>query len=208
CCLVVKPRNSTAIGRVEMLGGEFCGNATRSVVWLLTEGKEGKGLVETSSCSQPLKYRIKDEIVALVMPKPKVSQTEKGLAVTFDGITQIVTSTKATRPLLEQLINDETLGWNKLPAVGVTNHDPMTRQARFSVWVKDVNTIFDETACGSGTAAIGIVQAYQTKQYHQLKVLQPSGETMQVSAGTNGEVEISGAVDILFAGEIELDSDS
>ena len=42
-------------------------------------------------------------------------------------------------------------------------------------WVKEINTLFYETACGSGTTAICMVEAYMKKQSVEIDVLQPSG---------------------------------
>lgn len=209
CCFVEKPINHVAIGRAEMFGGEFCGNATRSVVWLLTGGKDGSGLVEASGSDKPLRYSINNGIVTLEMPLASVSRIEQGTVVRFDGITQIVVPTTSTRQLLKKLLRNESLALNKCSAVGVSNYDETTKQACFSVWVKRVDTIFDETACGSGSAAIGIALASQTKQNQSLVVKQPSGDPITVTVTSVGKgnakaSEISGAVRIIYKGSMKL----
>lgn len=78
------------------------------------------------------------------------------------------------------------------------------------MWVKAVNTMFDETACGSGTCAIGVAAATTKKQNQKLEVIQPSGESITTEARFNtesGEViasSIAGKASILYDGELSL----
>lgn len=208
CGFLTRPLNSKAIGRLEMFGGEFCGNATRSAVWLLTGGKDCEGLIETSGSIRPLNFSVRDKLVTLEMPPPNVKETEQGSLVTFDGITQLVTFNKPTRKILKDLLARNWMGLSERPAVGITSYDKTTSKAEFSVWVKDLNTIFDETACGSGTAAIGAALAKQNRKNQTLEVLQPSGNVIQVQAsGSNkrvANISIAGTVDILYKGKLQL----
>ena len=48
----------SAAPRLEMAGGEFCGNATRCTAYLLLEGKPGKIKIRVSGVNQPLAARI------------------------------------------------------------------------------------------------------------------------------------------------------
>ena len=43
------------------------------------------------------------------------------------------------------------------------------------VWVKNIDTLFYETACGSGSIAVCIVESYLKKQGQRIDILQPSG---------------------------------
>src|SRR6185369_17666614 len=43
---------TTRTPRMEMAGGEFCGNATRSFAYLFFKGKKNKGLFKASGVSQ------------------------------------------------------------------------------------------------------------------------------------------------------------
>lgn len=209
CCFVSHVTDPGVLGRVEMFGGEFCGNATRSAVWLLADGKDSSGLIETSGCDELLKYTIIDGIVSLEMPKFSTTETEKGLAVKFKGITQLVISTGSTHAVLKQILNSGYLSLDAEPALGVSSYDERTKQALFSVWVKNVNTIFNETACGSGTAAIGIAQATNAKRSQNLQIVQPSDEPINVRVETDNDgkakgAEISSPIKILYSGMMEL----
>ena len=43
------------------------------------------------------------------------------------------------------------------------------------VWVKSIDTLFYETACGSGTTAVCMVEAFLNQKSQEIDVLQPSG---------------------------------
>jgi diaminopimelate epimerase len=216
CGFVTKPDDSQAIGRLDMLGGEFCGNATRSAVWLLTGGKDSAGLIEASGSSRPLQYSVKNGEVSLEMPlsspKQLVTEIAEGLLVQLEGIAQLVvlrSIKESPRQLLKKLLADNRYKLCLQPAIGVTYYDPNNQQARFAVWVRDVNTLFDETACSSGTAAIGIALASLSKRSQKLEVVQPSSQPIgvQVELTSKGKVRkarISGPIKILYEGEMEL----
>lgn len=216
CCIITQPRDSDAIARVEMLGGEFCGNATRSALWLLTNGKPRAGLVEVSGVDRPLIFGVRNKEVSLEMPLPRngelVRRVKEGLLVQLDGITQLVATEpqndQTPRQLLTSLLQVDKYRLGQQPCVGVTYYDPTTGKAQFCVWIKAVDTIFDETACGSGTCAIGVAQVWETRKSAVLEVIQPSGEIIRTEATYRPEgVDrsfIAGGVKILYDGALGL----
>lgn len=48
------------------------------------------------------------------------------------------------------------------------------------VWVKNIKTLVYETACGSGTTAVGIYLADKYKRSINQDIIQPSGHTIKV----------------------------
>lgn len=218
CCFITKPNNSRAIGRVEMFGGEFCGNATRSVVWLLTKGANGSGYIESSGVKELLSYEVKNSEVEVQIPLPSHSQlvipVKEGNLVELDGICHLVVTdpearvSHSPRELLNNLLQKNAYRLRDWPCVGVTYYDGLTSKARFCVWVKEVDTIFDETACGSGTSAIGIVLATEQNSSVSLPVHQPSGENIITRAiFDQNQVTtsfIKGTVTVLYEGKMEL----
>jgi diaminopimelate epimerase len=198
-----------------MLGGEFCGNATRSALWLLSGGQRRTGFVEVSGVDCPLIFSVRDKEVMLEMPLPRdgelVRRVDEGLIVQLDGIAQLVMSPRSNqlpRQLLGTLLKDNKYRLAKQPAVGISAYDEETKQATFCVWVRDIDTMFDETACGSGTSAIGVAQAWETGRSVVLDIIQPSGETIRaettVKPGTVDASFITGSVSILYDGPMEL----
>ena len=226
CGFVTLPRNPNATARLEMFGGEFCGNAGRSAVALLSGGADNEGLVEISGSPEPLKFSVKEGRVRLQMPDARCrrpSWMPNATQVEWDGMTQlVVTESEATaaatspRSLLERLLSNDATAteiWAK-PAVGVTCFDPTSSRARFCVWVRDVNTMFDETACGSGTAAIAIALANGDAlagdeiSERIINVIQPSGDAILSIAKVSGDLwksEIEGEVKVLYDGGAVLD---
>lgn len=217
CCFITKPKNTDAIARVEMFGGEFCGNAARSAIWVLTQGKDYEGLIEVSGAAKPLTFSVKEGSVEVEMPLPDqddiVQIVEEGALVHLDGITHLVVSdydnvSFSPRKRLESLLKADKYGCTSLPAFGVSGYEPLTQRADFCVWVKEVDTIFDETACGSGTCSIGIAMAFKNGKSTKETVIQPSEEPICTSAtyqeGTIVRSTISGKVDVLYDNEYQL----
>lgn len=221
CCFVTKPRSPEAVARVEMFGGEFCGNATRSVICLITGGEDYSGKIEVSGVDRPLDFESKDRIITLEMPLSQTKNTElakkidEGVLVTLDGITHVVVTDEQLQDVstpkdkILQLVSENTYGLADQPAAGVTYYNKTTNKADFAVWVKEVDTIFDETACGSGTSSIGIALANEQKDDIIVAVIQPSGESITTSARFNPGKgvtlsTISGTVDILYDSRLDL----
>lgn len=216
CCFVTMPKNKDAMARVEMFGGEFCGNAARSVIAIMTRGENYKGKIEVSGVSLPLDFSVEQGIVALQMPLPKeakiVEMVEEGTLVHLDGITHLVihSTEKQPREVLESLKKSNRYDFSSYPAFGVSYFNLDTSQSAFCVWVREVGTIFDETACGSGTCAIGAALAIQQQSSIEQDVTQPSGEIIRTIAAYNtatGQIEnssIAGEVKVLYDGEFQI----
>jgi histidine racemase len=216
CCFLSPPVRPEAIIRVEMMGGEFCGNATRSGAFLAAEGRNCNGRIEVSGASRLLGFRIRNGEVAAEMPLPENGDpphaVEEGTLVQLDGIAQLVVTdadlrtAMTPRQLLESLVSGDRYGLAGQPAAGVSYYDRTTCRAVFCVWVNNVGTIFDETACGSGTCAIGVAAAMAARGPVRLPVRQPSGEVITTDAeydpARNRPVSsaIAGQVRILYDG--------
>jgi diaminopimelate epimerase len=215
CCFLTPAANSEAIARVEMFGGEFCGNAARSAAWLVTGGQDYSGVIEVSGADRLLRVGIKNGEVTAEMPLPAneaPSVVEEGTLVQLEGIAQLVVTdddlrgVMTSRQLLESLIAANKYDLASQSAVGVSYYDSKTCRAAFCVWVRKVGTVFDETACGSGSCAIGVAAAMTAKGAVRLPVIQPSGEIIYTNADYDsersraGRSAISGEVRILYDG--------
>lgn len=216
CCFVTLPRDPVAVARVEMFGGEFCGNAARSVAWVVAKGQDYAGLIEVSGVERPLEFKVSDGEVKVEMPLPKdktlVQRVAEGALVQLDGISQLVVTRRqdeqTPRELLADLLKSNKYDLSSQPAVGVSYYSQDSGKAEFCVWVKDVDTIFDETACGSGTSAIGVALAAEAGKSVSMDVTQPSGETIRTEASyAKGGIDksfIAGEVTVLYDGEYRL----
>jgi polar amino acid transport system ATP-binding protein len=186
----------TPDGKLEMFGGEFCGNATRSLLHLFGAGNP----------------------VSVEMPLPPggvdVTETERGWLVPFDGITHLVVTDKeklvggSVRDTMAGILQDGEYGFAALPAAGVTYFDEGSGAAAFSLWVRDMGTMYAERSCGSGSAAVAAAVAKRGGRDAALTVLQPSGDTLKAAAaydpasGNITKVFTEGSVRILYEGSL------
>jgi diaminopimelate epimerase len=215
CAFLMPPAANEAIARVEMLGGEFCANAARSAVWLLTGGRDCSGLIEVSGAGRLLGFRVAGGEVTAEMPLPAEdppSMVEEGILVRLNGIAHLVVTdpgrreAMTARQVLESLIATDKYGLAGQPAVGVSYYDSGTSRAAFCVWVNRVGTFFDETACGSGSCAIGVAAAAAARGAVRLPVIQPSGDAINTFADYDSarsqpvSPTITGGVKILYDG--------
>jgi len=217
CCLVTKPQDARAVTRVEMLGGEFSANAVRCVA-LIVAGDKAKGLIEASGAPRPLEYQVKDGVVTLEIPlpenKPLVRKTDDGALVQLDGITQLVVTdpmlqvSHTPREVLTKLLRENKFSVTAQPCVGATYYDEASHKSEFCVWIKDVETIFDQSSSGSGTSAIGIALAMKSGKSVKIKVVQPSGQVMTTETKFVPKhivrSSISGKITILYDGKLKL----
>ena len=159
---------STDKNRLDMAGGEFCVNATRCAIWEYLKGEEGEIELEVSG----LKSRAKGGITAKkdVYADMKV---EKGLSnliekkgiyniVKLDRITLAVVEEKDSKEYIKLLKEDENKDKNELKeimktfnteesAAGIILLEEENGRTKINpvIWVKTVDTLYYETACGS-----------------------------------------------------------
>ena len=174
---------------LQMAGGEFCGNATRSAAYFYQKGNSGTtniivncndninaGVYENGDawCEIPL-YHGEDAIIEI----------EKGIyQVRMNGMVSVVIQPSVAK---EYLQNKDKLKFIALDfihkydlrnneAVGVMFLEKEDKlQLHPVVWVREINTLYYETGCGSGTTAVAMVEAFLTKENQKLEVVQPSG---------------------------------
>jgi diaminopimelate epimerase len=224
----------TGMYRGQMAGGEYCGNATRSFGYMLLNGQNGEIEVEVSGAIQKQKVTVLDGQSATQIPlgyqgalgdKDTIQLAQNGeYIVKMGGIAHLASyQFQKTFQLLSKTFNPERrkdiirgiIGGGALadfPAAGVML---VTRTERGDfildpyVYVAETQTIYNETACGSGTAAVAMVEAFRRNQsIPSIKVLQPSGMNIEAKVGYRNKkfenVCISGGVEVLYDGEIVL----
>lgn len=184
-----------------MAGGEFCGNATRSAAYHYLHGKDG---------SLKLKVNEKDYInagvneglawceIPLILGRDIIQQMDKNIyKIEMKGMTTIVIREEAAKKYVENLdtIKDvamefiESYNLKGCEAVGVMFLERMEDTIKINpvVWVNAIDTLFYETACGSGTTATAIVESYISKENKSIDVLQPSGHVITATIKLNGK---------------------
>lgn len=172
-----------------MAGGEFCGNATRCAALYFLQEKPGKLHIKVSGVDYALMAGITSDKEAWAeMPiypdLQKITKlNDESSKVEMSGITHIVINNQyekiqkkdELKKLAFSILNKNNLT-KTVPASGVmfVSKKGTKTYLRPIVWVRDVKTLFYETACGSGTTAIGLVEASKLGKSTKFSVTQPS----------------------------------
>jgi diaminopimelate epimerase len=176
---------------LEMAGGEFCGNASRSAAILLSEIHQKPRVSFTVSgyngtvSSVVEKTGDKKYFVESVFPGFSAEQRnivlsngQKAAIVDLGGIVHVVI--EAPFPSKEddykaehQAITKE-LNFEQRSCVGVVWIQRSKNAVKMHpvVWVKDVDTFFYEQSCGSGTIAVSKVTGIHS-------IIQPTGQKIE-----------------------------
>lgn len=154
--------------RLEMMGGEFCGNATRSFGLFIAnkngETSEKTITVEISGCSNPLdvETNVTNDYARTSMPLPKTIEyitLENGQllpVVVFEGIVHVIAENKE--------VNDDM--YEKVKKVVINKYNPEAFGLMFlaidklyitpAVYVRETDSLVYERSCGSGSIATAI----------------------------------------------------
>lgn len=197
---------------LEMAGGEFCVNATRCAIYEILKGNIGKISLSVSGYNGKIIGGIaKNNIVYANMElKRDISEiielNEKSGIVNLDGITLIVLDIDESIEYIKKLRENEKdtkLELKKLmkeldfksEAVGVILLEKENKNLKINpiIWVKSVDTLYYETACGSGSLATAIY-LYSKKEKKKLDILQPSGYKISVKLDIRDNIIEKGVV--------------
>lgn len=219
----VEPANNPrALARLQMMGGEFCGNATRSLaMFLYQELKRERGeaktefSLEVSGIDQLIQVKIINEKdVAIEIPVAHYDdrvfeEYRDGTLVKIDGIQHFITDmpdfARVNKDLLRirasYILHQE--GFIESSATGVIfvdKHEGKNAIYPF-IWVKDMNTLIYESGCASGTLAASMKYAREIVEgLHIAEILQPSGlplvATIQKIGGKFSKAVLSGGVEM------------
>ena len=170
--------------RLTMAGGEFCGNATRCAI-AYYDIKEKENIMINN---QVIKGGKKDYNIWCEIPinKYEFNMLEEDIyIVKLEGITMIIINEKLSEKYLLKNMKEEGMKIiNKYKvlddAVGVIFLEKTDLLKIYPVvWVKDIDTIFLENACGSGTVATSMVESVLENKSNIYQIMQPSGEILE-----------------------------
>ena len=184
-------------GRIEMMGGEFCGNATRSYGYLLSRllpGNLDSVRVEISGADRPLSVKIDSALgrceTEMPLPAGKTSieyDGEKFDAVCFDGIVHIIVpGASRDQHFVDGLIAAMRSTVDS-SAYGVMflDGDKMVPV----VYVCETNSMIWESSCGSGSMAVAALGAMtQQNGAYACALQQPGGIIEAVAVAEEGRV--------------------
>jgi diaminopimelate epimerase len=195
----VVPGESVETGRLwrlEMAGGEFCGNAARSFGLFVAqkEGLHGKATVRValSGAENPLAVFADTENneaeVGLPLPRTTGTVRYRGKhlpALVYDGITHVIMEgidKNADKAALAKTFFEIKQTAEAAPdtappaALGVMFYDTASAFLRPAVFVSGVETFVFEHSCGSGSAAFAYNHALHLPDgEYRMTVQQPGG---------------------------------
>ncbi|MEK7086058.1 MAG: hypothetical protein AAB953_03540 [Patescibacteria group bacterium] len=178
-----KPKNSKADIHLQMMGGEFCGNAARAAAFLEAMKNNKKSFkLEVSGFPEILDATIIGSRVALTLPgsffikmENKKEQSQEIQIVDLMGIRFILKKFIKQNAISEakKLIKKYK---NECPAVGVIYLSKKGNKIVIDpvVCVKKTDTCYNETACGSGSIAAAIAEFKLDPTKKSFSVIQPS----------------------------------
>lgn len=187
------PAFSDAPARLQMMGGEFCGNATMSVgVYLARKAKiqEDEQRIydlEVSGSDEPVRCSAKKQgeswLGNVRMPLPtRVGslQMPSGISVPrvdFPGITHLIVPADAARLPRSEAEKEIRALCRELgtPALGIIRYEEEKRFIEPLVYVAATDTAVWERGCGSGSAAIGAWMTKKCDKGQCLSLKQPGG---------------------------------
>ncbi|MDR1587829.1 MAG: hypothetical protein LBS57_10270 [Treponema sp.] len=205
------PAGSGGLWRLEMMGGEFCGNAARSFGLFVARetGLRGKRRVTIgiSGAAAPLSVWVDTEAgsAAAEMPLPIAEETleYKGRSLpvyVFEGITHVIAEGfeadgSIVRDLLRLYTEKTGRGWLVSPttgsamalghegpaAFGVMFYDAACCFMKPAVYVSAVGSLVFESSCGSGSAALGVRLARDARDAEETFAINQPGGVIEAT---------------------------
>lgn len=215
----VCPYEGPAWGRLEMMGGEFCGNAARSFGLYLAQQRGLAGPaevpVEISGCPHVLNVRVDTtaSTARAEMPLPievlSVRLQEQDCPVIrFDGITHVIIPDQVPQ---EDWMHQAQQALSKrfdCDALGLLFWDTQQRFLTPVVTVRKTGTTVRESSCGSGCVALAVYLSQTCQNGAGTYVIeQPGGRISAQVIRQEGHIvqaSIGGAVEIQPARTVQL----
>ncbi|MGO4546766.1 diaminopimelate epimerase [Paenibacillus sp. 2TAB23] len=226
---VEKPTHSGFAAKLQMAGGEFCGNACLALAACLASErsmKPGETLelsLEASGSELPVLCRVEKlenkYLCEAGMPVPKEVKEavipfegmmlELGI-VRYDGFFHLVIDCerfgieRASAERLAKLLGIASGD----PVVGVMLYSPSTHELTPLIYVPALGSLIWEQGCGSGTASLGCYLAWNRRSTIDMPVRQPGGTIHASVCWSEGEIigiTIRSAVSIVARGKAYID---
>lgn len=213
--------------RIDMMGGEFCGNAARSAAaYALSLSGREKGRYDVS-CSgyEGLLTTVVERTgnrtykVCIDMPLPKSitalripvdGKLERFFRVDLPGITHFVRvldgSGETDKEAHWRAVKEYTAN-GRFDAFGLILFNRETRFMIPAVYVSGTDTLYWENSCASGTAALAAVLACAAGTGTALRVNQPGGAllaSVRLKGGRPAALRLGGTLTLSEKGQREI----
>ena len=195
---------SNKINRLEMAGGEFCMNATRCAIYEYSKGNTEKVELSVSGTNKKLLGRIlNDNKVEVKLDIGKniddlIEIKNDFICIKIDGILIAILDEEKSKKYIQKLRENEEIAKNKIKQLMIKNIDSeenaigiMLLEKELGkikinpiVWVKEIDTVFYETACGSGSLGTAIYNYLKNKD-KKIELIQPSGYSINIELEGN-----------------------
>lgn len=195
---------SNKINRLEMAGGEFCMNGTRCAIWEYLKGKEGEIEISVSGTDKMILGKVlNDKKVEIQLDIGKnianlYEVKNDFTCIKIDGILIAILNEKKSKTYIQKLKQDEEKTKNELKqlmiakleckekAIGIMLLEKEVGKIKINpiVWVKAIDTVLYETACGSGSLGTAIYNYLKNKD-KEIEIVQPSGYSINIKLEEN-----------------------
>jgi len=200
---------SDTVFRLEMAGLEFCGNASRAFACFLAKEKyvsSNKFEISVSGYDSLIECNVEKKgneffsTIDLKLKKPinnfiekKILDGQEVFMVKLPGISHVFLDIKKfkfdkdnCKKEAKEILNK--LNLLDLAAVGVIWYE--NKQIHPVVYVKDIDSLFYENSCGSGSMAFGIYQSYlkNSDGLFDCNVVQKNKEIVGVNIDLNKKI--------------------
>ncbi|MHC1721429.1 MAG: hypothetical protein AB9844_12285 [Clostridiaceae bacterium] len=223
--------DSKASVRLQMMGGEFCGNASRALAAVAVQRGYAKISENEGVYTVPLEASGIDGIlycqvepltsngynVALEMPLHKSmkdiiveykNNEYKGTIVDLFGISHAVFFTE-DKNLDEEFFKAVRSSIKNFDydAFGIMFFNEKEGFMKPLVYVKETDSLIWERSCGTGTVALGVVFSYINNESIDMDVKQPGGTVRIITEWNKGiitQIILKGAVYIVAEGQLYI----
>ncbi|WP_129600242.1 diaminopimelate epimerase [Anaerophilus nitritogenes] len=218
--------------RLQMMGGEFCANATRALAALLAYEDHKSVIKKDRKMNIPIEVSGMEKIIychveetndpiefisSIDMPLHKNiknldieidGQNYHMQLVEFPGIVHVVLKNEKIKDKTNFFLKvKEKLKDLEYEALGMIFYDEANTFIEPLIYVKETESLVFERGCGSGTAALGVALSYEHQNDMNLKVNQPGGVLEISTIWKNNTIEkiyLKGRVKIVAEGIVYI----
>lgn len=221
-------KDNSSVIRLQMMGGEFCGNATRSLAAFMVHSQypqvsqvgdkymvalEVSGMDEIINCE--IESLEKNNLYLSKIKMPLPISIKKSLIhyennpieiirVDLPGITHFIVDKNKVNDKNEFYeIVKKTMADEEYDAFGIMYYDFDNNFNEPLVYVKATDSLFWERSCASGTCALGCALSFLGKRSIDKEIHQPGGKLKVSVAYENDNISslyLNGEVEIVSEG--------
>lgn len=171
---------------LEMAGGEFCINASRCALYYLYENNKK---LKINILNRVITGEVLDNNIISInykLDKYLITEYEEYSVVDLDGISLVFLNKEENNKLLKNINNKNIFNIikNKLKNININSKAlgiVLTKDNNIYpfIWVRDIDTLYFETSCGSASIAYSLIN-YKKTNITEYVINQPSGYSIEI----------------------------